>query len=132
MRAFIKFNKGMMAMSLGVQIWLIVLVTANMVVPLFFIDRFEAQLVLGTMLASVMLMTILTGWTGFTHLVGLGHILWVPLLYFLWTRLGQIPADDVFGIWIRTLLTLNAISLVLDTIGVIRYIVGDREEIVKV
>ena len=132
MRAFIKFNKGMLSMPLYVRIWLLVLVTANMVVPLFFIGSFEGRLVVGTMLVSMMLMTVLTAWTGFTRLLGLGHILWIPLLYILWTRLGQIPADDFIGIWIRTLMALNAISLVLDTIDVVRYIAGDREEVVKV
>ncbi len=67
---------------------------------------------MGALLASVLFMTILTGVSGFNRLLGLGHIFWNPLLYFLWMRLGQIPADDFFGIWVRTLITLNAASLV--------------------
>ena len=76
-------------------------------------------------------MTVLTGLSGFTRLLGLGHIFWLPLLYFLWNRLGQIPADDLFGVWIRILIAVNAISLVIDGIDVFRYIAGDRAETVK-
>ena len=131
MRAFMKFNKGMMKMPIQWKLWLALLVTANMVVPLFFLGRLEAQVVLGTLLISMMLMTVLTALSGFTRLLGLGHIFWFPLLYFLWTRLGQIPADDFFGIWVRGLMVINAISLVIDVVDVISYIAGDREETVK-
>ena len=130
MRAFIKFNKGMMKMAVPVRLWLILLVTLNVVVPLFYLDRLEAQVVVGTILASMLLMTVLTGLSGFTRLLGLGHIFWFPLLYFLWTRLDQVPADDFFGLWIRALMLANAVSLVIDTIDVTRYISGAREETV--
>ena len=131
MRAFIKFNKGIMKMPVQWQLWLMLLITVNLIVPLLFLDRLEAQVVVAVLLASVMLFTILTARFGFTRILGLGHILWFPLLYFLWTRLGQSPADDVFGIWIRVLMTLNAASLVIDVVDVIRYIAGDREETVQ-
>jgi hypothetical protein len=131
MRAFIKFNKGMMKMPFHWQLWLVLLLTVNLIVPFFYIDRVEAQVVLAVLVASFVLSTILTARVGFTRLLGLGHILWVPLLWFLWTHLEQNPPDDFFGIWIRTLMTLNAMSLVIDAVDVIRYIAGDREETVK-
>ena len=130
MKSFIEFNKGMMSMPIHWQLWLMLLVIANMIIPLFFLNRLEGQVVLGTILASMILMTVLTGLSGFGRLLGLGHILWIPLLYFLWARLGQIPADDFFGIWIRVLMALNATSLVIDATDVIRYLAGDREETV--
>lgn len=131
MRALIKFNKGMMNMPIQWQLWLALLVTANLVVPIFFIGRIEAQIVVGTILLSMMLMTYLTSLSGFTRLLGLGHVFWLPLMYFLWNRLEQIPADDLFGIWARVLMALNAASLVIDGIDVIRYIAGEREETVR-
>jgi len=78
------------------QLWLVLLLTVNLVLPLFFLDRLEARIIVGALLASVLFMTILTGVSGFNRLLGLGHIFWIPLLYFLWMRLGQIPADDFF------------------------------------
>ncbi len=131
MNAFIKFNKGVMRGPIHVRLWLMLLIFFNLLVPLFYIHRVEAQVVLGALLASATLMTVLTGLSGFTRLLGLGHIFWLPLLYFLWNRLGQIPADDLFGVWIRILIAVNAISLVIDGIDILRYIAGDRTETVK-
>lgn len=131
MHAFIKFNKGMMKMPIQWQAWLILLVTANLVMPLFYLNRIEAQVVLATIMASMILMIVLTALTGFTRLLGLGHVLWIPLIYFLWLRLEQNPADDFFGIWIRVLMILNATSLVIDSVDVARYITGDRSETVQ-
>ena len=132
MRAFIKFNKGMMRMPIHWQLWIMLLVTFNLIIPLFFLDRLEAQVVVGAIVASMILMTVLTAVSGFTRLLGLGHIFWVPLLYFLWMRLEQNPADDFFGIWMRGLMLVNAVSLIIDTVDVGRYIAGDRKETVEV
>ena len=88
-------------------------------------------MVLAAMMASMVLMTVLTGLAGFTRILALGHIFWIPLLYFLWTRLGEIPPDDLFGVWIRALIVLNALALAIDAIDVARYISSDREETVK-
>ncbi len=130
MRAFLKFNRGVLKMPLHWQLWLILLVAANGVAPLLFLQHVEARVVLVTFLASVTLMTLLTARFGFTRIVGLGHILWLPMLAFLFTRLGDIPASDAFGIWIRALFVLNGISMVIDAVDVIRYIAGERQETV--
>ncbi len=131
MNAFIKFNKGLVNSPIHVRLWLMLLITTNLVVPLFFLGRLEAQIVVGALLASAILMAILTGLNGFTRILGLGHIFWIPLLFFLWTRLGHVPADNFFGVWLRVVMTLNAISLVIDVVDVIRYIAGEREETVR-
>ncbi len=130
MHAFIKFNKGMLQMPVLWQVWLAALVAANLVVPMFFLQRLEARIVLGAILASMALMTYLTGRFGFTRILGLGHILWIPMLAFLLTRLGDIHAGDAFGVWIRALIVLNSMSLIIDAVEVIRYVAGDREETV--
>ena len=114
MQGFIKFNKGVLRMSWPVKLWILVLVAANGVAPLFFLQHAEAKLVLGAMLVGAMLMSLLTARFGFTRIVGLGHILWIPLLGWLAFRLGQIPADDVFGMWIRGVMVLNMSMAVLD------------------
>ncbi len=131
MRAFIKFNRGVMKMPMLVRLWLMLLVALNLVVPVFSLDRLEARVVVVTFVASVMLMTVLTASLGFNRLLGLGHIFWIPLMYFLWLRLDQIPVDEPFGLWIRALMVANAISLVIDTIDVTRYISGERNETVQ-
>ena len=131
MNAFIKFNKGIMNQSLPVKLWMGLMVIFNMVIPLFFLDRLEAQVVLAAIMASMAVMTLITGTTGFSRLMGLGQIFWVPLLFFLWTQLDQIPPDDGFGVWVRALMVINAASLVIDAVDVFRYLAGERGEIVQ-
>ncbi len=130
MNAFLKFNKGMMKMPVPWQAWLLLLAGANMIAPMFFLNRLEAQVTFATMLASVALTTVLTARFGFTRILGLGHVLWIPLLVFLVPRLSSLPADGPFGIWIRVLLLVNVISLLIDAMDVVRYISGDRQETV--
>jgi len=126
--AFARFVRGVARLPLAVKVWLGVLMAANGVAPLVFLTRREAQVTLVTFLASAALMMILTHVVGFTRLLGLGHLLWVLLLLYLWTRMGGHPAAQPYGAWIRLVMALNAASLVLDARDVVRYLRGDRNE----
>ncbi len=130
MKAFLKFNKGIMKMPAHWRVWMMLLIGANVIAPMFFLNRLEAQMTLAAMLASMVLMTVLTARFGFTRILGLGHVLWVPLLAFVFLSLNSFPADDAFGIWIRALLVLNGTSLLIDVTNVVRYMAGDRRETV--
>ena len=130
MNAFLKFNKGMLKMRLHWQLWVMLLVAANMIAPIVFLDHLESQVVLATFVASMLLMTFLTSRFGFTRIVGLGHVLWIPMLGFLFTRLGSIPTSDAFGVSIQALFVLNGISLLIDAVDVTRYVAGERQELV--
>ena len=118
-------------MPLHWRAWLLVLVSANLLAPLFFLGRVEAQVVVAALLVSMVLMTILTGRFGFSRILGLGHIIaWVPLLAFLWSRLWDAPSSDTFGLWLRVVIALNTASLVIDAVDVARFLAGDRAETV--
>lgn len=131
MKSFIRFNLGLMRSCLQVRLWLMLLLAANLAAPLFFLHRAEAQVVVLAFVASMVMMIILTGLTGFTRLLGLGHVFWIPMIIWLWPRLDQIPSDDAFGVWIRVMIAVNTLSLVIDAVDVVRYLAGDREETVK-
>ncbi len=130
MRAFLRFNQGLLSMPPLWQAWLLALISANLIAPLFFLGRLEAQVVIAALVLSMVLMTILTGRFGFSRILGLGHIWWVPLLGFLWSRLVDVPPNDAFGLWLRAVMVLNATSLVIDTVDVVRFLVGERAETV--
>ncbi|MEO8494265.1 MAG: hypothetical protein ABI614_04290 [Planctomycetota bacterium] len=110
--------------------WLISLLAANMIAPLFFVQRGEAQLVFAVALIHGAIFVILTAWAGFSRILGLGHILWFPMIALLWPRLDLVPADTAFGIWLRAVIILDAVSLVFDVSNVARYLGGDRDEMV--
>ena len=130
MQGFIKFNEGVLGMSWPIKLWLSLLVAANGVAPLFFLSRIEAQAVFAAVMIGAMLMSLLTARFGFSRILGLGHILWVPLVGWLAFRLVQIPVDDTFGLWVRGVILVNTVSLVIDSIDVVRYVAGDRKELV--
>ena len=58
-RGFIRFNRGVLKMPVPWRLWLLLMVGVNMIVPLFFLDRLEARLIVGAFLVSIFLMTAL-------------------------------------------------------------------------
>jgi hypothetical protein len=116
----------MMIMPIHWQVWLGVLVKANMVLPFFFIHMLEAQVVLAAAIVGMVIMSVIFNMKGFVRLLGIGHIAWLPLVFWLWTRLDHAPADSIFGYWLVAVLVLNSLSLLIDTVDVLRYIKGER------
>ena len=127
--ALAKFPRGVLKLPLPVRIWLGILLFVNLVLPLFFLGNREAQVTLLIFLLSTGLLMTLTHVVGFTRLLGAGHILWIPLLLYLWSRMGGHPAVEPYGAWIRILMLLNAAALVVDGWDVVRYVRGERGEI---
>jgi hypothetical protein len=110
--------------------WLCILVAVNVVVPLAaFPMRYEAHVVAATFVVGALLMTLLTMATGFSRLLGLAHVVWVPLLYYLGQRSTLIPGDDGYGVWLRLVIVADAISLAIDATDVIRYVAGERADL---
>ncbi len=131
MHAFKRFNQGLLAMPLHLQAWVLLLISVNFVAPFLFLGHVEAQAVLAAGMVGMGLMTALTGRFGFSRIIGLGHIAWVPLLGFLWSQLPDIPATDAFGIWLRAVIVLDATSLVIDVVDAVRFARGYRAETVQ-
>jgi len=106
--------------------WVMLLMTVNMVVPILFIERLEAQVVLATMMASAALMMFLFAQKGFVRLLGLGHVLWIPLILWLSARVDFASASTGFEQWLLAVIALNGLSLIIDVADVIRYAKGER------
>ena len=126
LNAFREFNAGVSRMAIGWRIWMGCLVTVNFIIPWFILYRTEAQLTIAAGILGMFIALILVKLQGFTRLVGLMHFFWIPLVIYFWILLPEIPANDFLGIWIRSVICLNSISLVIDTVDVFRYIAGDR------
>jgi len=130
MRSFLRFNQGILRMPIHLQLWVVALVGANIVAPLFFIQHLEAQLALAAGLLGLASMSVLTGRFGFSRIVGLGHIAWLPLIVFLISGVGDTSVSSPFGLWIRTVIVLDSISLAFDFVDAARFYRGDRGETV--
>lgn len=78
-----------------------------------------ARIILATFLASAMLMMALYARFGFEKILGLGHVLWIPLLPYV---LASIPgAGGRFQAYLVALAASIAISLAFDTVDVWKY-----------
>jgi hypothetical protein len=96
----------------------------------FFLEHLEARVALAAGLFGLALMSALTGRFGFSRIVGVGHVAWLPLLAFLVGSVSEVPATTGFGLWLRTVIVVDAISLVFDAFDAVRYLRGDRAETV--
>ena len=127
LKALIEFMTIMLTrFRLVPRLWLIALVAVNMT-SLYFIDTTEARVVFGALVISIIIMTNIYLRLGFVRMLGLGHILWIPMVLWLCTRLIQTPPlDSTLKYWLLIVIVMNTISLVFDAVDVVRYIKGER------
>jgi hypothetical protein len=128
LKAMVEFMAIMMTrFQLVARFWLLTLAAVNMT-SLYFIDTMEARVVFGVFMISMMIMTGIYHRSGFIRILGVGHVLWIPMVLWLWARLSQtLPLNSIFEYWLLIVIVMNTISLVIDTFDVVRYIKGDRK-----
>ncbi len=124
----VRYHRGLRGAPTAWKPWLVSLLIANMIAPWFWMNQLEAQVVFGVACLNYLTFILLTGLHGFSRILGLAHVYWIPLLIFLWTRLATIPPTSGFGAWIRIVILLDAGSVLLDVANVVQYIRGDRAE----
>ena len=132
MKAMIGFTKGLMSMPMPWPVWLGLLVAVNVADSIYYFETIEAKVVLAAFLASAAFMTAIFAAKGFVRLLGIGHICWIPMVPWLWTRLDQVEPGNLIGYWMIAVVALNGISLIIDAIDVVRYVTGDRKPYVTV
>jgi hypothetical protein len=130
LRGLIRYHRGLARLPLSWKPWLLVLLTLNMIVPWFYLTRTEAQVIFGTALLGGATFSLLTGLFGFTRIIWAAHVVWVPLIAWLCFRLTMVADDAGFAWWLRLVIIADLIALVFDGANVIRYLRGDRAEMV--
>jgi hypothetical protein len=106
--------------------WVGTLLAANLVAPLFFLETIEARLVLAALFAGAAIQMFIFKRKGWVRLLGLGHIPWLALVPWLVMRLDWAALDTPFSQWMAAVIALNAASLVIDIVDVIRYFAAER------
>ena len=107
------------------RLWCVWLVAAN-ATCLFFITHLEAQVVLAVTVVAVALQAIIYQRGGFTRLLGIVHIGWVPMFIWIASRLDNISNHADLQIWLTVLFVTNLVSLLIDAADVTRYVNGER------
>jgi hypothetical protein len=107
------------------RLWCVWLVGMNLAC-LFFIAHREAQVVLAVTLLAVVSQTVIYRRIGFTRILGITHLLWLPMFAWLATRLDALANEPALANWLVLLLATNMASLVVDTIDAVRFLRGER------
>ena len=105
--------------------WGIWLVAVNLLC-LAFIQHIEAQVLLGVTLAAVVMQAQIYQKMGFTRLLGIAHIAWLPMFYWFVTRFDGLGDYTALQTWLIVVAATNAISFVIDTSDVLRFLRGER------
>jgi len=125
MKALVDFIKNIFKMPMVWWPWMAGLPLINLS-SVFFLPRTEAIVVLVTGLLAATIMTVLHAKLGYVRLLGVGHFVWIPMLIWLGFRLNNIPEGSLFYGWILTLITMDTVSLMVDIVDLLRYLLGDR------
>jgi hypothetical protein len=112
------FFSELMQQPVWIPVWVSYLMVINLVSVGFWYEPL-AKVIFITFMVSAMLMMALYSRFGFERILGLGHVLWVPLLIYI---LIQIPAaESGFQIYLVVLAVSIAISLAFDAVDVWKY-----------
>jgi hypothetical protein len=118
------------------QGWMFLLVVTNLSALLFAVGRRdgrwrirpEAIAIALSFLAAGAFMGWLYAQVGYVRLLGVAHLLfWGPVWAWLLTRRGAIGTTSWFGRYLRVYLVVAGISLAIDAIDLVRYLLGDGE-----
>jgi hypothetical protein len=108
------------------RIWGAWLVAVN-AACLLFIQHIEAQVTLGAVGVAVLAQALIYQRKRFIRLLGVTHVLWVPMLTWIALRLDTLPKEETaFHVWLISLIATNAVSLAIDAWDATRFLLGER------
>ena len=131
LRAMFDFLRTMMTFPKPWVVWIMLLMMVNMVIPLFYLGTLEGKVVLGGFVLGALFQGGIFSAKGFVRLLGIGHLPWVPMVIWLWTRLDLAPASSLFSYWLLATIVAVSLSLLIDAVDVIRYLRGERDPYVE-
>jgi hypothetical protein len=118
MRNPLRFFIELLQQPVWIPIWVFYLMVINVASVIFWHEPL-AKIIFIAFMISAMLMMGLYSRFGFEKILGLGHVLWVPLLAYVLT---QLPAfESSFKLYLVALSISIATSLAFDIVDVWKY-----------
>jgi hypothetical protein len=114
--------------------WIMVLVVVNFAAVVFIVKREDGRFGVRpepiAIVVSFVAAAVFMGWlyeqVGYVRLLGLAHLLfWGPVWGWLLMRRREIGVQSLFGKYVLVYLAVAGLSLLVDAIDVVRYLVGD-------
>ena len=124
---FIAFYKRLFAVPMFWKIWLVCLAVLNLLSAYLLIVESRGSIILVALTIGVVLGTALYRHFGYTRILGLMHVPWIPMTYLLWA--GLLPATVVAATVVQATVILNVQCQGIDTVEVIRYVLGNRTDV---
>ena len=124
------YFKDFMKLHIATKLFSFLLFIVNALFPLLLFYNWQAQATLGCYLGSLAIQLIVYKRVGFTRLVKLGRLLWLPLLFVVLQNTILVNLDPASSAWIMTLLVVNISSLVIDLRDLKLWVSGQRESLV--
>jgi hypothetical protein len=127
-------NDAILTEPMWLQGWVGLLVIANLLAFAFVATkqsgkwaiRTEAVAILVSFFAAAALMTWMYGRFGYVRLLGVAHLIfWGPVFVWLIIRYRKAEFASPFSVYLAFYLLIAGISLVVDSIDVLRYLFGD-------
>jgi len=118
MRSPFRFFSELFQQPLWVSVWVFWLMLVNVASLLYWSEPL-AKIIFVTFLLSAMLMMGLYSKFGFEKILGLGHVLWVPLLAYLLIEFPTV-SNDIINYLIVLSLSIT-VSLAFDIVDVWSY-----------
>lgn len=99
-------------------VWVFYLMTIS-ILSIGFWSEPLAKAIFMTFMLSAILMMGLYSWFGFEIILGVGHVLWLPLLVYVF--IGISTASGVFKVYLMILSVSIVVSLGFDIVGSWKY-----------
>ncbi len=119
----LRFSSDLLKQSTWVAAWVFALMVVNLAGAAFWSEPL-AKIIVAVFLLSAMLMMGLYAAFGFQRILGLGHVLWIPLLGYLMIHLQR--ATGAFAGYLLVLSVCIGISLLFDIRDVWLYALSRR------
>lgn len=121
----LRFFSDLVHQPTGVAVWVFALMVVNLAALAFWSEPLAKVIVVTFMLSSMLMMGLYT-WFGFERILGLGHVLWVPLLAAIVMHLSE--ADGAFAAYLILVALSIGISLIFDIRDVWIYLSSKRAQ----
>jgi hypothetical protein len=120
----------------GIRFWFYwlgyVIVATPVILAFSKATRRDALIVLLTNISVIVSMGWLYRQIGYVRLLGIVHvILWTPLFVYLFNRAKNGQMTLAFRLVIWVFVATLAVSLAFDYVDVVRYLLGERDSIIK-
>lgn len=112
------FFSDLMKQPARIPIWVSVLMVVNMASVVFWNEPLAKVIFAAFMMSALLLMGLYARF-GFERILGIGHVLWIPLLAYILAQLNK--AENGFQVYLIVLSIFIGISLILDIIDAWKY-----------